>query len=67
MTLSEFMIFVSLVCNFDSPTTQVPSQVKRDCMEYYVNCAIKSEDTVSRLLVSNCNLKAKDASKHWGK
>lgn len=67
MTISEFMIFVSLVCNFDAPTTQVSRIMKEDCMEYYVNCTVKDADNINRILLSNCNLKAKDASKRWGK
>lgn len=67
MTITEFMVFVSLVCNFDSPISQVPRVVKEDCMEYYVNCTIKGDGSkISRLDLSNCNLKAKEASKKWG-
>lgn len=66
MTVAEFMVFVSLVCNFDSPISQVPRIVKEDCMEYYVNCAIKDDGKISRLVLSNCNIKSKDAAKSWG-
>lgn len=66
MTIAEFMVFVAIVCNFDAPVTVVPQTVKEDCMEYYVNCAIDNDLRVDRLKVSNCNIKAKKASKKWG-
>jgi hypothetical protein len=67
MTISEFIIFIGLVCNIDAPSTQVPRLVKEDCIEYYTNCAVKNGKKVDRLLVSNCNMKAKEASRDWGR
>lgn len=67
MTINEFMMFVSLVCNLESPTSQVPRHVKTDCVEYYTNCAIKGDGSkIDRLTVSNCTIKSKDASRKWG-
>lgn len=67
MTIAEFMTFVALVCNFDASPLKVSLARKQDCMEYYVNCAIKDDGKVDRLTTSNCNMKAKEASKKWSK
>lgn len=66
MTVNEFMTFVSLVCNLEAPTSQVPRVVKENCMEYYVNCVIKDDKEINRIALSNCNLKAKEVSETWG-
>lgn len=68
MSINELMVFVSLVCNFDAPSKQVPRIVKERCMEYYTNCVITGDGSkIDRLQLSNCNLKAAEASKNWGK
>lgn len=61
MTINEFMIFVALVCNFDSPRIKVSTTYKEICVDYYVNCAVKDDIRVDRLTLSNCNMKAKES------
>lgn len=68
MTINELVVFIGLVCNLDAPSSLVSREVKDDCVEYYTNCVIKDDAVkVDRLTVSNCNLKAKEASKSWGR
>lgn len=63
MTINEFIVFVSLVCNFDSPS--LSRDYKELCSEHYTNCAIRDDQTVERGRLSKCVEQAKDKSKNW--
>ena len=64
MTISEFVVFVSAVCNFHAK--DVPRQYKELCMEYYVNCAVTSDqEKVDRRKLYTCLDKAKAQEHRW--
>ncbi len=59
MTISEFVAFVALVCNFDSP--KLDREFKEVCSEHYVNCAIVGDKPV-RGRLSRCVEEARSLS-----
>jgi hypothetical protein len=63
MSLNEFITFVSLVCNFHS--TELPRTIKEQCMEAWVNCAVREDDRVDRMRLNSCLEKVKKDSKNW--
>ena len=63
MTLSELVVFISLVCNLDN--NKVPKEHKYACMESYTNCMVGSSGEIDRKKINLCIDKTKKDSAKW--
>ena len=63
MTLSELVVFISLVCNLDN--SKVSKEHKYACMESYTNCMVGSNGEIDRIKINFCIDKAKKDSAKW--